>query len=130
MKIANLRHRIQLQTYKEVQDADNGTIKTWTTVSTVSAEIVAVKGYVTFQTQQIGEAVTHKIMIRYQTLVTTENWILMESRRFRIRNVVNLAEKNRFLVLLCEEVFHAEQPFETGFSKTGDALKQDLPAEN
>lgn len=132
MKIGNLRHRVELQTYKEAQDAYHGTYTTWTTIRTLSAAIESVKGYITFDTQQINETITHKIMIRFQPdlVITSENWLLMNSRRFRIRNVQNLFEKERFLVLLCEEVFHAQQPFETGLSHTGDPLIQDLPADN
>jgi len=130
MKISRLRHRVELQRYNEVQDSGHGTIKTWTTFDTVFAMIESVKGYVTFQTQQIEEKITHKITIRYHDYVTSENWILMNSRRFRIRNVENLLEKNRFLVLLCEEVFHARDYFRVGVNAVGDALEFDLPPEN
>jgi SPP1 family predicted phage head-tail adaptor len=132
-KIGNLRHRIQLQTYTEMQDSYAGTLKTWTTLMTMFAEIVSVKGYVTFQTQQIEEKTTHRITIRDprpELIVTSELWILMESRRFRIRNVQNLFEKNRFLVLTCEEVFHAQQPFIVNSSTVGQPLEMDLPLEN
>jgi SPP1 family predicted phage head-tail adaptor len=130
MKISRLRHRIQLQKYAEIQDNNTGTIKTWTTFATVFADIEPVKGYVTFDTQQIDETVTHKITIRFYPAITSENWILMNSRRFRIRNVVNMLEKNRFMVLLCEEVFHASEPFLVSANAIGDALVEDLPEEN
>jgi SPP1 family predicted phage head-tail adaptor len=103
MDIGSLRLRVQIQTYTEAQDNTHRTIKTWTTVKTVWADIQPVKGLVTFDTKQIGEGVTHKITVRYQPNINTEHWLYMNSRRFRIRSVRNLQERNRYLELLCEE---------------------------
>lgn len=128
--IGRMRHRMQIQRYSEVQDNSHGTTKTWTTISTVFAEMVAVKGYTTFDTQQINEAVTHKITIRYQPYITSELWLLMNSRRFRIRNVRNLSERNRFLELLCEEVFHAFDNFTVDVDAVEQPLRQDVPEED
>ncbi len=128
--IANLRHRVEVQTYTERQCGDSATLKTWNTIMTVFAEIISVKGYITFDTQQINEAITHKVTIRYQSGITSENWLLMNSRRFRIRNIQNLVEKNRFLVLLCEEVFRSTDPFLISESAIGDSLQDDLPPQD
>lgn len=129
MKIARLRHRIEIQTYTETQDDTISTIKTWNTIMTVWAEIQSVSGYVTYLTQQIDEKVTHKFIIRYQPYITSENWILMDSRRFRIRSVTNYLEKNRFLELACEEVFLAQEYFQAGVNKVAEPLEQNLPNE-
>jgi SPP1 family predicted phage head-tail adaptor len=128
--IANLRHRVQIQKYTETQDNQSGTVKTWTTLMTVFAEVKSVTGYVTFNSQQIEEKITHTIRIRWQSGITSENWLLMNSRRFRIRNVQNLFEKNRFLILMCEEVFYASTSFEVNDNSIGDPLVSSLPAEN
>lgn len=108
MDVGSLRDRIQLQTYTEVQDpATSGTLKTWTTIATLWANLSAVTGYVTFQTQQISEKVTHKIILRYYSGMSSEYWVLFNNRRFRIRNVMNIDERNIAMQLLCEEVFQA-----------------------
>lgn len=131
-KIGELRQRVEIQIYNEIQDDAAGTIRTWSTVITVFAKVEAVKGNVTFLSQQIDEKITHKIKIRWQPFgaVTSENWILMNSRRFRIRNVQNPDERPLFLVLLCEEVFYGDVPFQTGVNSTGDPLDQSLPPDN
>lgn len=131
-RIGELRDRIQIQTYKEVPDGAAGTIRTWNTVITVFAKVEAVKGNVTFLSQQIDQKYTHKIKIRWQPhgAVTSENWVLMNSRRFRIRNVQNPDERPLFLILLCEEVFYGMTPFETGISAAGDPLEQSLSSDN
>lgn len=128
--IGRLRHRVQIQSYSEVQDSAHGTIKTWTTLYTVFAEIIPVKGYTTFDTQQINEAVTHKITIRWQPYITSELWLLKDSRRFRIRNIRNLLETNRFLEMLCEEVFYGLDEFAVGADAVEQPLSQELPPED
>lgn len=128
--IGRLRHRVQIQSYSEVQDSTHGTIKTWTTLYTVFAEIVPVKGYTTFDTQQINEAVTHKITIRWQPYITSELWLLKDSRRFRIRNIRNLLERNRFLEMLCEEVFYGLDEFVVDTDAVEQPLSQELPPED
>lgn len=128
--IGRLRHRMQIQSYSEIQDSTHGTLKTWTTLYTVFAEIVPVKGYTTFDTQQINEAITHKITIRWQPYITSELWLLKDSRRFRIRNVRNLLETNRFLEMLCEEVFYGFDEFVVGADAVEQPLRQELPEED
>jgi SPP1 family predicted phage head-tail adaptor len=122
MEIGKLRHRVQIQSYSEMQDSTHKTLKTWATTHTVWADINPVKGLVTFDTKQIGEGVTHKIIIRYQPYITSENWVYFNSRRFRIRLVLNIQERNRFLELLCEEDSFAFSHFEADENAAGDSL--------
>ncbi len=123
MEIGKLRQRVQIQTYSEIQDATFKTLKTFTTIATVFAEIKPVKGYVTFDTKQIDQTVTHKVTIRYQPYITSENWLYMNSRRFRIRSVRNIDERNRYLELLCEEDSLAFDNFEVNDEAAGDPLR-------
>jgi SPP1 family predicted phage head-tail adaptor len=126
MKIGRLRHVIALQDYSEIQDSMNGTIRKWVTTQQVFAEIIPKKGYINFMNQQLETATTHEITIRYQPYITSEKWIQFQNRRFRIRNVTNLLEKNRFLILKCEEVFYAEEYFEVGQASVGDPLTTEI----
>lgn len=126
MKIARLRHPVILQKYFETQDSTVGTVKKWQAIQSVFAEIQQVKGYVTFNSQQIEQAITHHITIRFQPFITTENWIQFNTRRFRIRSVENLLEANRFLLLKCEEVFIATESFAVGQGSVGDSLNQEI----
>jgi SPP1 family predicted phage head-tail adaptor len=124
MDIGSLRLRVQIQTYTETQDATHKTLKTWETTKTVWADIKPMKGLITFDTKQIGEQVTHKVIIRYQPYITTENWLYMNSRRFRIRSVRNVDERNRYLELLCEEDSFAFNNFEAGEEAANDPLRE------
>jgi SPP1 family predicted phage head-tail adaptor len=123
MIVGKLRHRMDLQYYTETQDATYRTLKRWITVARIWGEIEPVKGLVTFDTKQMNETVTHKITIRYRESITTENWLYMDSRRFRVRFVRNLKETNRYLELLCEEDGYAMQNFETEISTVEEPIR-------
>lgn len=127
--IGRLRHRVTIQKYSEVQDESFQTIPVWTNVTTAWAQIEAVKGRVYFYGQQVDETITHKILIRYQSSninITSELWLLFHNRRFRIRAVKNLLERNRFIELACEEVFLAQSDFASGSGTANEPLNQPI----
>ena len=102
--IGKLKKRLDIQTFTEVPSAQYATTKTWTTTATVWGNIEPIKGSVYFASKQIGENVTHKIIVRFPaSSITTENWVLHNSIRYRIRAVRNLAQDNRYIELMCEE---------------------------
>ena len=105
--IGSLRNRISIQTYADTPtggSSGHGITPAWTTVATVWAAIEAHKGLVYYDGMQIGEGITHKISIRMPSVaVTTENWVLFGTRRFRIRFIRNIQERNRWLILECQE---------------------------
>ncbi len=123
MEIGRLNNRVQIQSYTETQDDTSFTNRIWTTVYTVWADITPVKGNVMFDSKQVGANVTHKIIIRYQDYITTENWVYFDSRRFRIRFVRNLDERNRFIELLCEEEGFALTNFTADTDTAGEPLR-------
>lgn len=124
--IGELRHVIEIQTYTEEQQGDYGQTRTWTTVKKVRAKIEPVSGMVKFDTMQINQTVTHKITIRFYPNVTSENWILFDNRRLRIRYVKNFLERTMWLELLCEEEFPATQGFQVDVNDVGDPLVETI----
>jgi len=66
------------------------------------AAIQTVTGKTFFDSvNQRDETMTHEIFIRYDSSVTSESWLLYDSRRFDILAVENLEERNEFLKLTC-----------------------------
>lgn len=126
MEIGDLRSRIYLQTYTETPVGNHDVNPVWTSIKGVWAKIVPAKALTVMLSMQTDKAITHKIYIRYQENITTEHWILFESKRYRIRGVVNMQQRNRFLELSCEEVGYAQSNFRTGINHTGDPLNSDL----
>jgi SPP1 family predicted phage head-tail adaptor len=116
MKIGQLRHFIAIQSRREVMTDTGGTSITFENVYQCYADVKPVSGYVSFDTKQIGEKVTHTLRIRHHPHVTTENWILWQQKRFRIRSVIDVGERHRWLDLLCEHVEVNMPEFETDTS--------------
>jgi SPP1 family predicted phage head-tail adaptor len=102
MTIGMLRHKIQILQKREVMTGQSGTSVTYSIVTEPWADVKQVSGYVTFDTKQIDEKVTHKIKIRYRPFVTSENFIRFKKRLYRVRSVENEEERDRWLFLLCE----------------------------
>jgi phage head-tail adaptor, putative, SPP1 family len=104
MTIGSMRQRVNIQTLaaNPVQEA-SGLRDLYTTIATVWASVEPVSGNTEFASKQIGEEVTHRVVIRYRSDVTAENWISWRGRRFRIRKVRDLEERRRYQILDCEE---------------------------
>lgn len=98
-----MRQRVTVQTYHDEPDADHAVDAIYVNVATVWADVSTVSGRTEIESKQIGEAITHRVTLRYRADVTSENWLLWRGRRFRIRKVRDLEERRRFLILDCEE---------------------------
>jgi len=101
--IGDLRHRVSIQSVAQSSDGQGGYTEGWSTDSTVWAKIDPLNGYERMQAQQLASPVTHKVTIRYLSGLTTKHRLLSGSRVFAIKEVINLAEENRFLQLRCVE---------------------------
>lgn len=70
--------------------------------ATVWANIQTVTGKTFFDSvNQRDTTITHEILIRYDSTVTSETWISYNSRRFDILAVENLEERDEYLKLTC-----------------------------
>lgn len=94
---SDLRHKLTIQTESEVSDGQGGTTKSWTDGATLSAKIEPSKGWERFQAQQVATPVTHKITTRYRADLTTKNRLKLGTRIFRIKELLNVEERNQWL---------------------------------
>ncbi len=103
--IARLRHSIALQEVANAVDAGGGHARTWSTTATVPAEIKPLSGREQLHAMQLEDAVTHRITIRYRSdVIPTTKWrVLFGTRTFNIRSVLNVDERNKFLIMLADE---------------------------
>lgn len=92
-----MKHRVTLQSISRVSDGQGGYTESWTDVADLWASIEPVKGYEKYQAMQVQTPVSHKMVIRYRSGVTTKNRILYGSRVFDIKEVLNVNEDGRFL---------------------------------
>lgn len=123
MEIGRLQHRVQIATYTEAMVPNSvNTAKTFTIVYTVWSRIEAINKKVYFNGVQTDETITHKITIRYQPNITSENWILFAGKFYRVRGVKNMDEKNRWLTLECMEIGYNILEFIVDVNSMGDPI--------
>lgn len=122
LNIGALKHRLGILARPQVPSDQAGINYNNTLLATVWGYIEPAKGSKYLYRQQIDEAITHKIYIRYLPWVTAENWLvykkgdfksnintandaLIENISFRIRGVKDIWQLQRFLELSCEEQY-------------------------
>lgn len=98
-----MRQKISIQTNTQTTDGQGGFTESWATDATVWASIEPAKAYEKFQAAQMDTPITHNIMIRYRSGVTTKKRLLYGSRVFDIKEVINIDEANAFLKIIAIE---------------------------
>lgn len=98
-----LRSRVQIQTRTRTTDSMGGATVTWAEHTSTWAEIVPKGANEAFWAKHLEHRVTHKITIRYLSGITSDMRILFGTRVFQIKGILNWEEKNRYLILSCEE---------------------------
>lgn len=103
MESGKLRHRVTIQTATEAQDAHGQAIKTWADTTTVWASIEPLRGREYIEARQNTARVTHRIRMRHRSLDVGQR-ITHASRVFNIESVINPAERDQLLEVMCLEV--------------------------
>ncbi len=103
-----LRHRLTLQQEVQTEDGAGGYVRSWNNLGDIWAEITSVSnrsiyGQEKLYAEQLQSEITHKITIRFRSLISTDMRLLFESRIFNIRSIRNINENNEILELLVEE---------------------------
>ena len=101
--IGRMRHRVTIQKGTDTTDAGGGRSVSWGTLKEVFADIQPQSGTNVYRHDQEQEHVTHKIIIRHREDIGTNYRIKFGTRIFNIHSIINESERNRFLVLNCEE---------------------------
>lgn len=100
---SKLRHRIEIQSVTQTPDGAGGYTEAWATVATVWASIEPANGRERWIAMQTETHVSHVIMCRYQSAITTAKRILFGSRTFDIVEVLNIEERNAVLKITAIE---------------------------
>lgn len=103
MRSGELRNLITIQKPARAQDSSGSTAETWSTLCTVWAAIRPLKGREYYAANQAQMEITTEITIRYRSDVSAEHRIIFGNRTFEIKTVVNIDERNHWLVMMCEE---------------------------
>lgn len=122
ISVGQLRHRIDLVRRMQTPN-DTGSI-TYTNVVIASrwADVRPRKGSRYLNKQQTDDATTHEVVIRYENFVDSEMFIierrgtfssnrsqandaLEKIKTFRVLDVMNLEQRDIYLILSCQEYF-------------------------
>jgi SPP1 family predicted phage head-tail adaptor len=101
--VGPLRHRVAIQARTVTQDGYGATVATWATAATVWASVEPLSGREAWQAQSVRPDVTHTVTIRAYDGLTPKHRLLFDGRTLEIESVVNLEERNRYMVLQCKE---------------------------
>ncbi len=102
-KIAQLRHRITIQSLARTSDGQGGWTEVWTDFKTVWAQVLPKSASQRYFSQKIEQTTTHEITIRWMDGITQEMRIDFEGRKFQIHGVRRENEERWFLILDAEE---------------------------
>lgn len=100
---ADLNKRITLQHPSKAPDGMGGFTVTWTDAATVWAAVWPVGASEAAQAGQTTMTVTHRIRIRYRSIVKAGWRISYAGRYFNIVAVIDPNSAHRWLDILCKE---------------------------
>lgn len=102
-RIGDLRHRITFQTLSLVTDGQGGYTETWADLVTVWAFVKPMTMNERIFAQKLEPLITHKVVIRYRTDVTSEMRFTYDSRTFQIKAPFTPDERKAYLEFLAVE---------------------------
>lgn len=103
MKIAELRHRIRIESLARTADGQGGFTSSWNTFAEVWASIKPASANERYFAQRVESNISHKIGIRWLDGVISEMRIIFEGRIFQIKGVRRENEERWFMILDCVE---------------------------
>ena len=103
MRIGDMNKRIELQYTTKVPDGMGGFINSFVTTATVWAGIWPVSASEQVQAMQNVMTISHRIRIRYRSVLKASWRIKYGERYFNIVSSVNPDEKCEYLDILCKE---------------------------
>jgi len=101
--IGKMRHKVEVQAPVNSSDGGGGSTRTWSTVSTRWAKISPKGGNESYRQAQVQETLTLEITIRWLENIGTNYRLKYGSRIFNIKNLRNIEERSRYIVMQCEE---------------------------
>ena len=101
--IGKMRYKIEVQSPVNTTDTGGGSTRTWSTVSTRWANIIPKSGNESYRQGQVQETLTHEVTIRWLENIGTNYRLKYGNRLFNIKNLKNIDERGRYIVMQCEE---------------------------
>lgn len=103
MDIGSLNRRITIQYSTRAADSLGGFTLTWADVATVWAALWPVSANETVQSNQQVMTISHRIRIRYRSILRPSWRIKYGNRYFAIISIINPGERGEWLDLMVKE---------------------------
>lgn len=101
--VGKLRQSFTIQLNTPTRTAAGAEVDSWATFLTVHGSVEPLVGREWFANNTTQQRVSHRVRMRYQAGVLPKMRILYDSRYLVIESVINVEEKDRELVLMCQE---------------------------
>lgn len=99
------RHKVMFQKLVESQDSYGEPTDVWEDDFEARVGIFPLTSKEFLEAQTLSNTVTHKVLLRYRTGVTSDMRIIFNGRVFSIIGVpINFQERNVELLLMCKEI--------------------------
>lgn len=105
MRLGALRNRVTLEMRQQAADNSTGIAETFATVAEVWGAVEATRGSVYIGSIQVGDAITHRITLRWVDPSTFTHLSVNEgAQRFRKRDARDPDGRRRWLEVMAEEM--------------------------
>ena len=101
--IGRMRHRVTIQRRTQAQDGVGQPTDTWTTGETVWAAVRPLSGREFYAQSGEHAEITHEVTFRHGVTVAAQDRIVHDSRNLDVVSVINVHERDRFIVARCIE---------------------------
>ncbi|MEL7544086.1 MAG: phage head closure protein [Pseudomonadota bacterium] len=103
--LAEMRHRLTIETRDVASDGAGGEIATWVEGATVWGQVTPLSGVEFLRQDRLSSTLTHRIRLRFRNDVTAAMRLRLGPRIFEILSVRDVNERHRWLECLCEEKY-------------------------
>lgn len=104
MRAGLLRHRLTIQQKSVTRTGSGAETVTWADYDTLWGSIEPLSGRELEMAKQIHDEITVRIWIRYRSGVIPEMRVSWSSRTFDVLSVLNTAERDIKMQLMCREI--------------------------
>tara|TARA_R100001510_G_C7613590_1_gene176395 strand:- start:120 stop:449 length:330 start_codon:yes stop_codon:yes gene_type:complete len=101
--IGKMRYKAELQSPTATTDAGGGSAITWTRLTDLYCNIKPVRADEKYRQGQVQDSVSHDVYIRHRDDISTKYRLVYGSRNFNIKGILNIDERDRYLLLKCQE---------------------------
>ena len=97
--LGDMRHYLTVQAPQDTDDGIGGVTRVYVAFANVWAAIEPLSGTKTWQSQQNGQEISHRITIAYRTDISGDMQLVLGARIFEIRAAFDPDETGRFVNL-------------------------------